>query len=149
MRRIALLSLALLSGCAIPRWPVDGVISSPYGIRLNGIRPGIHRGVDIPLPVGTPVRAMGPGRVYEAGRLRGYGLAVVIDHGRGIYSLYAHLSEASVKRGEEVRGQQVIGRSGATGNVTGPHLHFEVWRSGQPEDPVAFLGGPPKPRAGP
>lgn len=148
MRWTALLPLVLLSGCAIPRWPVDGVISSPFGIRLDGIRPEIHRGVDVPVPVGTPVRAMGPGRVYEAGSLRGYGIAVVIDHGRGVYSLYAHLSEALVKRGEEVRGQQVIGRSGATGDVTGPHLHFEVWRSGQPEDPVAFLGGPPKASGG-
>lgn len=147
MRWTALLFLAFLSACAIPRWPVEGSISSPYGVRLRGLRPEIHRGVDIPLAVGTPVRAMGPGRVYEAGQLRGYGIAVVIDHGRGIYSIYAHLSEATVRRGQEVGGGQVIGRSGASGDVTGPHLHFEVWRAGQPEDPVAFLGGPPK-RAG-
>lgn len=147
MRWTALLSLLILGACTLPRWPVDGVISSPYGLRLDGIWPEIHRGVDIPLDVGTPVRAMGPGRVYESGRLRGYGIAVVIDHGGGLYSLYAHLSEAEVEKGEEVVGQQVIGRSGATGEVTGPHLHFEVWRSGRPEDPVPFLGGPPRPPA--
>lgn len=144
MRWTSLLSLVFLSACAIPRWPVEGAISSPYGLRLRGWWPEIHRGVDIPLEIGTPVRAMAPGRVYEAGQLRGYGLAVVIDHGRGIYSVYAHLSEVAVRRDEEVRGQQVIGRSGASGDVTGPHLHFEIWRSGQPEDPVAFLGGPPR-----
>ncbi len=143
MRWTAPLTLLLLGACSLPRWPVEGTISSPFGLRLDGIWPEVHRGVDIPLDVGTPVQAMGPGRVIESGWLRGYGLAIVLDHGRGVYSIYAHLSEASVRKGEEVGGGHVIGRSGATGDVTGPHLHFEVWRGGRPEDPVAFLGRPP------
>ncbi len=145
MRWTPLLTLCLLSACTLPRWPVDGTISSPFGLRFDGVVPEIHRGVDIPLSVGTEVRAMAPGRVLESRWMSGYGIAIVLDHGGGVYSLYAHLSEAVVKKGEEVKGQQVIGKSGATGNVTGPHLHFEVWRGGQAEDPVPLLGGPPKP----
>src|SRR5690606_10170891 len=126
---------------------VEGAISSPFGLRMDGLRPRVHRGVDIPLPEGTPVRAMGPGRVTHAGWMRGYGIAVIIEHGSGIVSLYAHLSEASVRVGQEVGGREVIGRSGRTGRVTGPHLHFEVWRRGRPQDPVPFLGGPPPRRS--
>lgn len=143
MRWVALLAVAALGACALPRWPVDGAISSPYGLRLRGIRPEIHRGVDIPLPVGTPVRSMGPGRVTYSGTMSGYGIVVMIDHGSGVSSVYAHLSEALVAVGDELRGRDVIGRSGATGNATGAHLHFEVWRGDRPEDPVPFLGGPP------
>lgn len=145
--RAAVLVVALLAGaCGIPRWPVEGAISSPFGLRRTGFWPDIHHGVDIPLPVGTPVRAMMDGTVAYAGQMRGYGNVVMIDHGRRTLSVYAHLSALEVKTGDKVKGQQVIGRSGASGNATGPHLHFEIRRDGWPEDPVNMLGGFPKPR---
>jgi murein DD-endopeptidase MepM/ murein hydrolase activator NlpD len=141
---IALLALLLASGCAIPRWPLDGPVSSPFGIRRDGIDLGIHHGVDIAVPVGTPVRAMAPGRVRFAGSLSGYGLVVILDHGRTTRTLYAHLSEIHVETGQQLDGRPVIGLSGATGRVTGPHLHFEVQRRGRAEDPVPLLGGFPR-----
>jgi murein DD-endopeptidase MepM/ murein hydrolase activator NlpD len=118
-------------------------MTSPYGLRWRGIRPGLHHGVDVAVPVGTPIRAMRRGKVIRAGWSRGYGWMVMIDHGGQVLSLYAHLSEVQVREGERVDGQQVIGLSGQSGNASGPHLHFEVWRRGWPEDPVSLLGGPP------
>jgi murein DD-endopeptidase MepM/ murein hydrolase activator NlpD len=118
-------------------------MTSPFGLRLDGIRPDLHYGVDIGVPEGTPVRAMAPGRVVRAGTMSGYGLMVMIDHGRGVLTVYAHLSELRVTVGQEVRGRDVIALSGRTGNVTGPHLHFEIWRRGRAEDPVPLLGGFP------
>lgn len=143
----AVLLLALLAGgCSIPRWPVEGTISSPYGLRRHGgFLPRMHHGVDIPLPVGTPVRAMAAGTVIFSGTMSGYGTLVVIDHGSQIHTYYAHLSETRVERGQEVRGRQVIALSGRSGNVTGPHLHFEVRRRGWPIDPVPMLGREPRP----
>lgn len=141
---ILLVGLLLgLEGCSIPRWPAPGTMTAPYGLRMRGIRPALHHGVDIAMPVGTPVRAMRRGRVIRAGWASGYGWLVVIDHGRQVLSLYAHLSELRVEVGDQVMGQEVIGLSGQSGNATGPHLHFEVWRRGWPEDPVTLLGGPP------
>jgi len=145
-RRRRLFVLAFLVfplGCSIPRWPAHGPITSPFGLRFDGLRPEIHRGVDIALPEGTPVTAMKRGRVRHAGPLGAYGLTVIIEHGPTLVTLYAHLSEVWVRAGEEVKGRQVIGLSGRTGNATGPHLHFEVRRWGRHEDPVPLLGGPP------
>jgi len=143
-RRLSLLACLLLPlGCSIPRWPANGPITSPFGLRLDGIWPEIHRGVDISLPEGTPVTAMKRGRVRHAGPMGAYGLTVIIEHGPALVTLYAHLSEVRVRAGEEVEGRQVIGLSGRTGNATGPHLHFEVRRWGRHEDPVPLLGGPP------
>jgi len=143
-RRLSLLAFLFLPlGCSIPRWPAHGPITSPFGLRFNGIRPAIHRGVDISIPEGTPVIAMKRGRVRHAGPLGAYGLTVIIEHGPTLVTLYAHLSEIRVRAGEEVEGKQVIGLSGRTGNATGPHLHFEVRRWGRHEDPVPLLGGPP------
>lgn len=144
MRWIAIVAVLLLGGCSLPRWPADGPLTSPFGLRRNGMEFRIHHGVDIGLPDGTPVRAMAAGRVVRAGWMNGYGYMVLIDHGSGVVTLYAHLSEVHVKAGEEVKGQQVIALSGRSGNVTGPHLHFEVWRGGRAEDPVPLLGGPPR-----
>jgi murein DD-endopeptidase MepM/ murein hydrolase activator NlpD len=149
MRSVLFVTLAaalLLTGCAIPRWPVDGVVTSPYGLRLRGWRPDIHEGIDVAAPQGTPVRAMNPGRVEHAGPWGGYGLTVVIDHGGGTRTLYAHLSRIDVRAGDTLRGRPVIGAVGRTGNATGPHLHFEVWRGGRPQDPVPLLGGFPAQR---
>ena len=85
-----------IGGCAIPRWPVDAPITSPFGLRLRGIVPGIHRGVDLAVPTGTPGRCMAPGRVRFAGVQRGYGNVVWGDHGGDVMTVYAHLTSISV-----------------------------------------------------
>lgn len=139
----AVLALLLVAGCGLPRWPVHGPLTSPYGLRIRGFIPDIHEGVDIAVPVGTPVRAMKGGRVIRAGPRGGYGLAVEIRHGPTVTAIYAHLSEIHVREGQEVRGRQVIGLSGRSGSATGPHLHFELRRGGRPVDPVPLLGREP------
>ncbi len=93
-------------------------ITSPYG--------GRHTGVDFAVPTGTPVRSVGPGRVVLASWSGNYGKAVTIRMTDGRYTLYTHLSRISVRVGQRVRAQKRVGYSGATGRVTGPHLHFEV-----------------------
>lgn len=133
----------LTGGCAIPRWPVQAPITSPFGVRLRGILPGIHRGVDLSVPTGTPVRCMAPGRVRFAGVQRGFGNVVWVDHGGQVLSVYAHLSTIHVTAGEAVDGGQVLGLSGSSGDATAPHLHFEIWRWGREVDPVPLLGGFP------
>lgn len=146
-RRIGILLLTLgwfSPGCHIPRWPVEGPLISPFGIRFRGLKPNLHRGVDIAVPDGTGVRAMTRGRVRFAGAMAGYGNVVWLDHPGGLISVYGHLSAIQVERGEAVRGGQVIALSGHSGNASGPHLHFEVWRHGREIDPVPFLGGFPK-----
>lgn len=148
MSVLRILVLGLLLGpsgaCAIPRWPVEGPVTSDYGLRFQGIRPGLHRGIDIAVPEGTEVRAMAPGRVRFAGVQSGYGNVVWIDHGGEVLTVYAHLSEIRVRTGETVASRAVLGLSGASGNATAPHLHFEVWRWGRERDPVQLLGGPPR-----
>lgn len=139
------LGLVLSTGCAIPRWPVeDAPMTSAFGLRFRGILPEVHRGVDLGIPTGTPIRAMSGGRIAFAGWQGGYGNAVWIDHGGRVWTLYAHLSRIDVVAGRNVGPGQVIGLSGATGDVSGPHLHFEVWRWGRPVDPVPLLGRPPR-----
>jgi len=140
---LGLLFVLAVEGCSLPRWPVSGPMTSPFGLRMRGLRPGVHHGVDIAVPEGTPVRAMRRGKVLRAGWAQGYGWMVMLDHGGGVYSLYAHLSEVQVKEGERVDDRAVIGLSGRSGNASGAHLHFEVWRHGWPEDPVLLLGGKP------
>ena len=142
-RLILLCTVVVCSSCSIPRWPVDGVMTSPYGVRLRGWSPDMHEGVDVAAPTGTPVRAMKSGRVERAGPWGSYGLAVVITHGSNVRTLYAHLSRIDVTQGQRVDGGQQIGAVGQTGNASGPHLHFEVWRWGRAEDPVPLLGGFP------
>jgi murein DD-endopeptidase MepM/ murein hydrolase activator NlpD len=122
---------------------VQAPVISPFGIRMRGILPSIHRGVDLSVPDGTPVHAMAGGRVRFAGVQRGYGNVVWIDHGGSVLTLYAHLSALQVRAGDRVQGGQVVGLSGHSGDVTGPHLHFEVWRWGREVDPVPLLGGRP------
>jgi len=130
----------VLPGCSIPRWPVQGPVSSDFGVRFRGLLPELHRGVDIAVPLGTEVRAMAPARVRFSGTMTGYGSVVWLDHGGSVLSVYAHLSEIRVRAGQTVAGRQVIGLSGMSGNATGPHLHFEIWRWGQEQDPVPLLG---------
>lgn len=145
MRIFVVLLLSFASAaCALPRWPVDGPLTSPYGIRFSGLRPDLHKGVDIAVPIGTPVVAMKAGAVEFAGEMSGYGTVVALRHSSSLRSIYGHLSRLSVKKGEHVSTGQVIGLSGASGNASGPHLHFEVQRWGREEDPVTLLGEPPQ-----
>ncbi len=142
-----LVAVLVAGGCTVPRWPVDGRMTSPFGLRSfgGGFLPSVHHGVDIDVPTGTPVHAVLPGRVRFAGEMRGYGQVVWLEHRRGTLTVYAHLSSIAVRTGDPVRGRQEIARSGASGNVTGPHLHFEVWKGGRPVDPVQALGRRPGP----
>ncbi|MFE7459153.1 transglycosylase family protein [Streptomyces sp. NPDC057554] len=103
---------------------------------------GYHTGVDFPVPTGTSVKAVAPGRVVSAGWAGAYGYEVVIRHEDGKFSQYAHLSALNVREGQSVSGGQRIARSGSTGNSTGPHLHFEVRLGpgyGSDIDPLAYL----------
>ncbi len=122
-------------------WPVRGVMSSAYGTRIHPIlkRKILHSGIDVAAPNGTPVKTAGPGEVIYNGWLRGYGRVIVIDHGRGYSTLYAHLSASLVREGQILKAGAVIGRVGRTGNTTGPHLHFEVRHYGTPANPIKYL----------
>lgn len=137
----ALLALASIS-CQTPQWPVPGPLSSAYGMRMEGAVGGLHRGVDIAAPQGTPVRPVLSGKVRFAGTMSGYGQVIWIDHPDDVITVYAHLSEISVEAGQEVSKGTVIGLTGQSGNARGPHLHLEIWRWGREVDPVAMLGRP-------
>ena len=144
MKRVATALLLLAaSACQTPQWPVNGPIRSPYGIRIAGIGGELHRGVDIAADIGTPVRPMLNGRVRFAGTMSGYGQVIWVDHGEDVLTVYAHLSAIAVEAGQEVSSGTVIGRTGQSGDTSGPHLHLEVWRWGREVDPVQMLGGPP------
>jgi murein DD-endopeptidase MepM/ murein hydrolase activator NlpD len=99
--------------------------------------------VDITAAAGTEVRAMTGGVVRFAGAQGGYGRVVWIDHGGEVLTVYAHLSSLLVSAGQPVRGGDLVGLSGSTGDAAAPHLHFEVWRWGRQVDPVPLLGGFP------
>ena len=122
-------------------WPLRGVISSPFGNRIHPIlkRKILHAGIDVVASNGTPVKTAAPGEVIYNGWLRGYGRVVVVDHGRGFSTLYAHLSASLVQEGQVVKAGAVIARVGKTGNVTGYHLHFEVRQYGTPVNPIKYL----------
>lgn len=138
-----------LGGCLAPRWPAEGPLTSPFGLRIRGWRVELHRGVDLALAEGTPVKAMARGRVRYAGTMDGYGTVVWLEHSRHILSVYAHLSRVEVRVGESVVRGQVIGRVGRSGRAESPHLHFEIRRRGREVDPVQFLGGFPRQRRRP
>jgi murein DD-endopeptidase MepM/ murein hydrolase activator NlpD len=116
--------------------PVAAPVGDRYGPRGNGFHPGI----DFPAPSGTPVRAAASGRVVFAGYDDGFGLTVVLDHGNGLRTRYAHLSAATVAPGRFVPAGALVGRVGATGFATGPHLHFELTLHGANVDPAPALG---------
>ncbi|MGH2399825.1 MAG: murein hydrolase activator EnvC family protein, partial [bacterium] len=119
-------------------WPARGVFTSPFGMRRHPIFRirRMHTGQDIAAPYGTPVQAAAEGQVIYTGWFGGYGKIVVIDHGQGISSLYAHLSSILTRDGAHVRRAQTIGRVGSTGYSTGPHVHFEVRVNGRPINPA-------------
>ncbi|MYZ33631.1 peptidoglycan DD-metalloendopeptidase family protein [Streptomyces sp. SID4917] len=106
--------------------PIDGPAGTPYHQKGPSWSGGYHTGIDFVVSVGTPVKAIGPGKVVSAAPGGAYGNQVVIRHDDGRYSQYAHLSSVQISAGQSVQGGTRIGLSGATGNVTGPHLHFEI-----------------------
>jgi murein DD-endopeptidase MepM/ murein hydrolase activator NlpD len=116
-------------------WPVNGPVTSPFGMRWGRM----HTGIDIGVPYGTPIHAAASGRVVYAGWMDGYGNLVAIDHGRGLSTAYAHQSRIAVSVGQVVSQGQVIGYVGCTGHCFGPHLHFEVRINGTPVDPMGYL----------
>jgi murein DD-endopeptidase MepM/ murein hydrolase activator NlpD len=126
-----------------PTWPARGRISGIFGSQrvLNGQPRQPHYGLDVAAPVGTPITAMLGGRVTLSDDHFFFGHLLVIDHGHGVNTLYAHLSRRLVERGETVGRGQLIAQMGATGRVTGPHLHFslswyQTWLDPQPVLPA-------------
>jgi murein DD-endopeptidase MepM/ murein hydrolase activator NlpD len=116
-------------------WPVDGPVTSPFGMRWGRL----HAGIDIAVPSGTPIRAAKSGSVALAAPTGGYGNYTCIDHGGGLSTCYAHQSSFGVSSGESVSQGDVIGSVGCTGSCYGDHLHFEVRVNGQPTDPLGYL----------
>jgi len=128
-------------------WPVSGKLESGLGGRRNpfgGRGFEYHEGQDIDAAYGTPVQVTASGRVIIAGRQRGYGNVVYVDHGNGLSTRYGHLSEIDVTVGQTVTRGQTIGLVGSTGRSTGPHLHYEVRINNQPVDPRQYLPGAEK-----
>ncbi|NCO37133.1 MAG: peptidoglycan DD-metalloendopeptidase family protein [Armatimonadetes bacterium] len=120
--------------------PLSGRVTSGFGYRVHPIYHvrKLHTGVDLAASFGTPIKAAAGGVVLAAGWRRGYGNAVIIDHGGGKATLYGHCSSLSVHAGQKVSQGQIVGRVGSTGNSTGPHLHFEVRINGTPVNPLSF-----------
>lgn len=121
------------------RWPVDGTITSTFGPRWGRL----HGGIDVGAPIGTPVTAPRSGTVVAAGNAGELGLRVELDHGDGWTSRYGHLSVVEVAVGEVLVGDERLGQVGATGNATGPHLHWEIYRDGIAVDPLCAFETPP------
>jgi murein DD-endopeptidase MepM/ murein hydrolase activator NlpD len=121
--------------------PVAGRITSGYGVRRDPLtgEASTHPGLDVGAPEGTPIRAPVGGVVLSAGPRGGYGNAVEIDHGNGLVTLYGHVSELLVSKGDSVVPGQDIATVGSSGRSTGPHLHFEVRVGGRPVDPGRAL----------
>ncbi|MCL1851770.1 MAG: M23 family metallopeptidase [Peptococcaceae bacterium] len=122
--------------------PLQGTISSPFGYRpdpFNSNAIEFHNGVDLVAPYGTPVKASADGRIISAAEEGGWGLRVKIDHGYGIITFYAHLSQMDAQPGQEVKRGDIIGYLGNSGRSTGNHLHYGAFVNGQPFNPLEFL----------
>jgi murein DD-endopeptidase MepM/ murein hydrolase activator NlpD len=124
--------------------PVAGPVTSPFGSRgspVNGAQE-FHEGIDIGAAQGTPIRSAASGTVSFAGEMSGYGNVVIVQHASGLSTRYAHQSAMVVTAGQPVAAGEVIGAVGATGEATGPHLHFEVRLNGVAVNPAPYLGLP-------
>ncbi|MGO9702058.1 MAG: peptidoglycan DD-metalloendopeptidase family protein [Xanthobacteraceae bacterium] len=121
------------------RWPVRGRVIAGFGPQPNGLQ---NDGINLAVPEGTPVKAADDGIVAYAGNeLKGYGNLVLVRHSNGFVTAYAHASELLVKKGDVVKRGQVIAKSGQTGTVTSPQLHFEIRKGSVPVDPAQYLNG--------
>jgi murein DD-endopeptidase MepM/ murein hydrolase activator NlpD len=122
-------------------WPVDGVLMSSYGERTDPFsgEGAYHTGIDISAPFGTPAHVAADGVVVFADRSGGYGRLVIVDHGNGFETYYAHLSRFEVVPGQEIRQGELVGAVGASGRVTAPHLHYEVRLRKAPVNPYRYL----------
>jgi len=122
-------------------WPVPGALSSPYGKREHPTtgEPAFHSGIDIRVPPGTPVKATADGIVSVSGWVAGNGNIVIVEHGRGFTTAYAHNKQNLVKVGQKVKRGDTLAISGSTGVTTGPHLHYEVWKGQRQVNPISFL----------
>ena len=123
------------SGSGLFGWPVSGPVTSAFGPRWGRM----HEGIDIAVGTGTPVRSSAAGTVIYAGWLGGYGNLVVVDHGGGLSTAYAHNSSVASSLGQVVAAGEVVAYSGNTGNSSGPHVHFEVRVNGSAADPLGYL----------
>ena len=132
------------------RMPVNGAaLTSGYGMRIHpvlGVRRA-HKGIDLAMPMGTPVYATADAVVSKAERFSSYGLYVSLEHGADIQTRYGHLSRIAVAAGQTVRKGDIIGYVGSTGRSTGPHLHYEVRVAGASVNPVPYLQGEGRPAA--
>ena len=121
------------------RWPVRGKVITSYGAKTNGKS---NDGINLAVPEGTPVKAAEDGVVaYSGNELKGYGNLVLIRHSNGYVTAYAHASELLVKRGDTIKRGQIIAKSGQSGEVASPQLHFEIRKGSSPVDPLQFLNG--------
>jgi murein DD-endopeptidase MepM/ murein hydrolase activator NlpD len=147
--RVALASQAMmLAGAYALSWPLpeSALITSPFGVRDHPMlgEPKQHSGIDLGVPVGTVVRATGAGVVRRASFDELNGRVVLIDHGRGVATVYCHNDELLVRDGQPVEKGQAIARSGNSGRSTGPHLHYQLDLAGQAVDPLRYRSGRPK-----
>jgi murein DD-endopeptidase MepM/ murein hydrolase activator NlpD len=121
------------------RWPVRGKVITSYGAKTNGKS---NDGINLAVPEGTPIKAAEDGVVaYSGNELKGYGNLVLVRHSNGYVTAYAHASELLVKRGDAIKRGQVIAKSGQSGEVGSPQLHFEIRKGSSPVDPLQFLNG--------
>ncbi len=128
----------VVTGGAAPlRWPLgEPRVTSVFGTRLGRV----HEGIDLGAPIGTPIHSAGEGRVLYAGdAVRGYGHMVVLEHAGNLLTVYAHNSVVLVRTGDRIAAGQEIARVGQSGRATAPHLHFEVRKRQEPQDPLQFL----------
>jgi murein DD-endopeptidase MepM/ murein hydrolase activator NlpD len=142
LRRLALLARVRMIAALPSLNPDGGYITAGFGWRVNPW-PEFHRGLDLAADYGTPVHAAADGVVRSAGWDGGFGIKVDVDHQNGYHTWYAHLSRVAVGPGTRVRKGETIAYVGATGDATGPHLHYQVMLAGQAIDPAPYLNGVP------
>jgi murein DD-endopeptidase MepM/ murein hydrolase activator NlpD len=122
-------------------WPVRGYLSSRFGNRIDPFTgaPDFHPGIDISTPVGTKIHAPAAGLVVSIGERGGYGRSIVIDHGFGVLTRYAHMDGYNVRAGQRVKRGDVLGFVGNTGRSVAPHLHYEVWVNDKLQNPIHYI----------